>query len=199
MSISNLGLKDPQVGAETFTPRYAPVGWKQLWFETEFETSKLNSVHEKDWQNNDIGWSSLKFWKDDGQGGEVECTDQTDIDANCIRTDIEWMPDSDFMIKGGFVGHITSPTVDIYAWAQAAVLAPAYGGPQVTFADGGLNMKYVDAYGKTGLDGVAGTVLEYDGHPQLPAGSGTNRIRFVFRHPAGHQHKFQILLDVFVP
>ena len=130
-----------------------------------------------------------------GQGGEVECADQNDIDTNCIRTDVEWMPNIDYMIKGGWIGQLTVPASDIYVWVQGAVIDGV--GPSATFAEGGINMSYVAAQQRAGLDGVAGTILEYDGHPQLPAGSGTNRLRFVVRHTAGFRHRFQCIFDIF--
>ena len=188
---------DSDTGGLATSPKYAPDGWRQQMFEVEFETSNSDPVklHEKDYMNQDIGWSTLKFYKDDN-GTEVECTDQADIDANCTRTDIEWMPNIDYMIKGGFIGQITVPPQDVYVWVQGAVLPDAYGGPQSTFAEGGINMAYVAPQARVGLDGVAGTILYYE-HPQLGPGLGTNKIRFVCRHSAGFKHRFQVIFDIF--
>lgn len=187
---------DSETGGIQFTPKFAPPGWKQQLFETEFETSTYGSVHEKNAENQDIGWSTLKFFKEDGNGNEVECIDAADAIANCVRTDLEWMPDIDYMIKGGWIGQITPPAVNVYAWAQAAVLPDAYGGPQITFAEGGLNLAYVPAQSRAGLDGVAGSILKY-GHPQLGPGVGSNKLRFILRHPTGFKHRFQVIMDIF--
>lgn len=198
MSTSVAPDNDIQVPA--FTPKYAPDGWYQQIFELEFETcnSAASAVHEKDWENNDIGWATMKFYKSDGQGGEIECTDQTDIDLNCIRTDMEWMPNIDYMIKGGHVSQISLTPCDLYIWVQGAVIDSQYGVPPKTFAEGGINMAYVSARERAGLDGVAGTILYYDGAPgMLPAGSGTNRLRFVCRHNAGIKHRLQAVFDIF--
>jgi hypothetical protein len=190
-----LSSKDIQTDGLQFTPKYAPTGWKQQRFETEFETSQENSVHEKDWQNQDIGWSSLKFYKlVDGE--EVECINQTDCDTNCIRTDLEWMPNIDYMIKGGWVAQFEELNENLYVWTQGVVLPDVYGGPQFTFAEGGINMRYLAARDKTGLDGVAGTILYYE-HPLLGPGIGTNKFRFIVRHPAGKKHRLQCIMDIF--
>jgi len=193
--VIQLKEQDPDTGGVQFTPRYAPEGWKQQIFELEFETS-IGNIHEKDYLDNDIGWSTCKFYKDDGQGGEIECVDQADRDINCTRTDLEWMPDMDYMIKGGWVAQMSTPSVEIYVWAQAAVLPDIYGGPQATFAEGGINLRYMDSKQRNGLDGVAGTILYYN-HPQLGPGVGTNKIRYVVRHPAGHRHRLQCIFDLF--
>ena len=193
-------LSNKPVNADTggfnYTPKFAPEGWYQQRFETEFETSTYNSVHEKDADNNDIGWSVLKFYKADGAGGEILCTDQADATANCIRTDLEWMPNIDYMIKGGFVAQFESLDTDVYVWVQGGVLPEVYGIPPMTFTEGGINMRYVDAKNATGLDGVAGTVLYYT-HPQLGSGQGTNKLRFIIRHPVGHKHRLQCIFDIF--
>lgn len=200
---------DWDTGGLTSTPRYAPSGFFQQFFEIEFTSSEGSSVHEKDHTNTDIGWSSLKFYKDDGSGGETECTDQADRDANCIRTDLLWEPDEDYVIKSGSVRHHTNPNTNVYVWVLAVDLDAAYGGPQVTFADGGINFKYAEDKTPITLNGVSGTHLypdkvfagdDSDGNPTfttVPAGVGANRLRFVFRHPAGQKTDYLCTLEIF--
>jgi hypothetical protein len=57
------------------------------------KTSTLNSLIDKDFEGNDYGHCSLKFYKDDGGGGLAEITggdlNQGFLDANCIRTIVE--------------------------------------------------------------------------------------------------------------
>jgi hypothetical protein len=188
--------EDPDTGGLRLTPKFAPEGWHQQYFETEFETSSMNSIHEKDWENEDLNYSTLKFYKV-VNGAEVECTDQNDIDANCIRTDLLWMPPFDYSIKSGWVAQKTTPASNVYVWALGADLDAQYGGPQAVFAQGGINLTYVDGKAKVGLDGVSGTIMHYN-HPQLGDGAGTNRIRFVVRHSAGMKHRLQAVMELFV-
>lgn len=193
---------DSDTGGLKLTPKFAPDNWHQQYFETEFETSKINSIHEKDWNNVDIGFSSLKFYdvNDDElvKGAQTDAEWQAVLDTDCVRTDLSWMPDHDYAIKSGFIAQKEVPTSNVYIWALGADLPEAYGGPQAIFAQGGLNLVYVDARSRSGLDGVAATVMYYE-HPQLGAGVGTNKIRFVTRHPAGFKHRLQAVLEIFIP
>lgn len=193
-------------GGYQYTPRFSPKGFHEQLFETEFKTSTYDSIHEKDANNQDIGWSYLKFYKDDGQGNEIECVDAADALANAIRTDLLWMPNCDYMIKGGWLGQITSPASDVYFWAQGIVLDEAFGGAKSVFVQGGSNMAYVGPQKQLGLNGVSGTMLYYDKiydsandvFIELPPGVGTNRLNFMLRHPQGFTHRFQVIVDIFI-
>jgi hypothetical protein len=189
---------DIDTGGLAMSPKWAPDGWHQQYFETEFETcnSGSDSIHEKSYLNVDLGYSSLKFFKS-VEGVEVECTDQTDIDANCIRSDLLWMPPFDFFVKSGYVSQKVVPAQNIYVWVLAIDLPDMFGGPQAVFANGGINMTFVNERTKSGLDGVAASLVTYS-HPQLGPGMGTNRFRFVTRHPAGFRHRIQVVLELFI-
>ena len=213
-----LAEEDPDTGGVQFSPRYAPPGWKQQLYEVEFMTSKLNSVHEKDKDNNDIGWGSLKFYKlDNGnevemlQGADDDATFQAKLDAECIRTDFLWMPNIDYMILSGQIAQIIPPDQNLYVWVLGVDLDAAFGGSQFTFAEGGINMDFVGDRTAVGLKGVAGTILFYDkvkngydaeGKPTyltLGDAKGTNRMRFLCRHSAGFKHRFQPIFVIFRP
>ena len=193
----SLSEEDEDTGGILITHKYAEDGMHEQLFELEFETSKLDSIHEKDIDNDDIGWASIDFYKDVA-GTETKWTpaDQADLDSNCIRTDLSWMPDIDYMIKGGWVAQAVIPTVDIYVWTVGADLDAVYGGPQSTFLEGGLNLYFSASHKLLGLEGVSATKLEYS-HPTLGDGKGTNRMRFIVRHPAGHNHRLQAVFDIF--
>ena len=202
--------EDPETGGIMFTPRYQPQGWLQQLFEIEFETSKLNSIHEKDPENNDIGWSTLKFYKDVATV-ETEWTpaDQADLDTNCIRTDFLWMPTVDYQILSGQIAQINTPSNDVYVWGYGLDLDTPYGGPQIVFAEGGINLAFVGSNQAVGLKGKGAPFLYYDkiktgvdakGKPvytALPPGVGSNRMRFIIRHPAGFKHRLQPIFEIF--
>ena len=202
--------KDEDTGGLSFSPKYAPSGWYQQVFELEFMTSRNNSIHEKDWTNNEIGWAELKFY--DSNDDLITDLSDSNLDASCVRTDIEWMPDIDYMIKGGLIAQITTPNEGLYVWAQGVIGPFGPGGAEIigsTFAEGGINMDYVNAREKVGLDGVSGTILYYDklktgidedGNPILTpitGGLGSNKIRFVIRHSTGKVHRLQVIFDLF--
>ena len=203
----SLTEQDPETGGVQFTPRYSPLGWKQQLFELEFKTSTIDSIHEKDINNNDIGWASLKFYKIDN-GSEVEIINPTQAEllTSCIRTDMLWMPNIDYMILSGQISQQSMPLSDLFVWGVGVDLDAALGGPQFAFAEGGINMDYVGERTAVGLKGVAGTILHYDkvwnpvtgDYVQLPAGGmGSNRIRFIVRHGAGMQHRLQPIFEIF--
>lgn len=210
LTVVKLQEHDVETGGVMMTPRYQPQGWLQQLFEIEFETSKLNSIHEKDIDNADIGWSSLKFYK---LVSDVETewtpTDQADLDSNCVRTDFIWEPDVDYQILSGQMAQIVTPSEDFYVWGVGIDLDALYGGPQVVFAEGGINMAYVGAHTAVGLDGKGAPFLytdkvksgvDADGNPTytvLGTGKGTNRMRFICRHSAGFKHRLQPIFEIF--
>ena len=191
---------DPDTKGLATSPKFAVDGWTEQMFELEMETSKLDSIHEKDINDADIGWASLKFYKAGDvemvQGADSDAVFQGKLDLECIRTDLAWMPNIDYMIKGGWVSQKIIPVNDIYVWAVGADLDAVYGGPQSVFLEGGLNLSFASANQLMGLDGVAATRLDYS-HPALGDGKGTNRMRFIFRHPAGENHRVQVVFDIF--
>lgn len=184
-----------ETGVLGTSPKYAPDGWVQKLYEIEFKTSEKNSIHERDYLNQDIGWAELRFYN--AAGDDITESSQAVLDSECVRTDLSWMPNQDYMIKGGLIAQIEAPTQNVYVWAQGAVLDDQYGGPQVTFAEGGINMCYVGPRDRVGLNGVSGTMM-YHTHTLLGPGAGTNKLRFVVRHPAGLKHSLQAMFEIFM-
>jgi hypothetical protein len=195
---------DGDTGGLAMSPKYAPTGWYQQLFELEFETSKDASIHEKDWMNRDIGWASLKFY--DQNDTLITDTSPENLSVNCYRTDLEWMPSIDYMIKGGLLAQKNIPGEGLYIWVQGVIGPFGPAGEDIvgaTFAEGGINMDYVNTREKVGLEGVAGTILykdklkSGDSLVDVPEGLGSNKIRFVVRHSAGKNHKIQCIMDIF--
>lgn len=178
---------DPDTGMVSISPKWAPAGWLQVYHEIEFKTSQIGSVHDKDKDNVDLGFTTLKFF----DVNDVELTDQNVIDTDCVLTQIDFMPDHDYSIKSGQIAQIESPTSPLYVWAFAAP-----GIANTIFCEGGINLEYVGPKTLVGLDGTAASRLNYS-HPQLGAGAGTNKIRFICRHNAGLKHRIQIIFEYF--
>jgi hypothetical protein len=174
--------KDSDTGGMPFSPKWAPDGWHQCLHETEFELSKIGSIHEKDHNGSDLNWSTVKFYDE----ALNELVTQGACDSDCVWSFYDWMPPMDYAIKAGRVSQLTVPNVDVYFWA--------IGLPDVSpkiFSNGGINLCFVEARDPIGLSGVSATVLPYMG------GIGTNKIRFKFKHPAGFKHRIQIIWEVF--
>jgi hypothetical protein len=173
---------DAETGGITISPKWAPEGWHQCYHEIEWETSKLNSVHDKSYNNIDNGYTVLKFYDINNN----ELTAQQNLDTDCVLTQIDFMPTFDYSIKSGQVAQLSSPNSAIYLWALAA--------PDLAdqvFCDGGINMEFIGNKALVGLDGTAGTMMHYNG------GVGSNKIRFIIRHQAGVKHRIQAIFEYF--
>lgn len=191
---------DPDTGNLSTTVKTVPDGWALQQFETEYELSTLGSVHEKDADNIDIGWSTLKFYEG-SPGSETEITganlNQTYLDANCTMTENWWMPDIDYIIFGGYLAQLEKALQDVYSWTAAPRLDDAYGGAVHWYSQGGVNLNFQTELYRYGVEKQAGTIMNYS-HPQLGAGKGTNRMVFRFRHSAGYKLRVQNIFIIAV-
>lgn len=199
----NRQFTDASTGDLRLTQHTVPDGWGLQQFETEYELSVHDSIHEKDADNVDIGWTSMKFYQGT-VGSETEitganATDQTYLDANCIMTEVYWHPNVDYTIFGGYASQLTSPTEDVYSWTGAPAIYDAYGGVKHWYTQGGINLRFQDAKFRHGVEKQSGTMLFYKteiGHPSGPQIIGANRFVFRFRHSAGYKLRMQSLFII---
>lgn len=207
VDLVKIDQKDIDTDGVKVTTRFAPPGYSQRVHEIEFMTSTLGgNIHDKDLNNNDYNWSGVSHYELDN-GNEILMVNptQNDLDTKCIRTDFWWMPDVNYMILSGFISQLTNPGQDVYFWGLMVDLDAALGGPQVAVLDGGMNLHFLKELDRFGLRGVSGSRLFTDRiqmsdgtFAQLPAaGLGSNRIRFIFRHAPGFQHRVQVLFELF--
>lgn len=156
-----------------------------------FYTSKLDSIHNVNPLNDDdIGDLTMSLFKK-ANGTWVAATD---IDAT--KTVIDWEPQYNSEMIGGTLdlpSGLAGGSTD--EWFLACIGVPdypsQYGGSLVYLTETNLEAvtrTHVD------LDGRATSYMAYNfgGAPH------TNRIRFIFKHPAGAQKRFQIQIDHFV-
>lgn len=200
--------KDGDTGAVSVTTNFAPPGFYQRLHEIEFTTSLVGgAIHDKDIHNADHGYSSVDHFEDVA-GVETLMVNptQNDLDTKCIRTDFKFMPNVDYMVKSGTIAHDSIPASEIYVWGimldpDAALIG--MGINPIPVLDGGLAMSFVAPRTPVGLKGVNGSMLFYagvnspTGFVALPPGMGTNRIKFICRHEAGLQHRFQAIFEIF--
>jgi hypothetical protein len=147
-----------------------------------FCTSKLNAVYNKDDAGNDLGFATAKFYDSEG----VELTTQEDIDTDCVKTVISWMPTHDYDIVGGQLMQSGPPSTNIYLWVKALP-----GILNLMFAQGGMNLKLAGQGGIADFDGRASKFLPYTG------GAGTNKFQLIMKHDAGVQHELQLVFELF--
>lgn len=214
---------DPETGAPIVTQKNLPAGWVKQKFETEYMIGKIHdpsarswesgwAIHERNWKNQEIGFTSMKYYEEVQNGDDFEDVEiagadlnQSYLDLNCTRTDVFWMPNMDYMVFGGEIRQRALPVdasqnlVDLYCWTIAPsmlpnIIFPGHEGPIHTYAEGGVNLAYVDPRKSDGLKSETGSMLYYQklGGNALPApGLGSNRFHFLFRHPAGFKHRIQ--------
>jgi len=206
----SIAQSDSDTGGIKITSKFAPDGWLQRIHEIEFTTSILGgAIHDKDYTNQDTGWSYVSFYENiAGVETLMESPTQSDLDTKCIRTDFSWMPDVDYMILSGVVSQLEIPSDEVYFWGMFLDVDPAlnaYGIFPIEVLGGGMNMRYVESRDRVGLKGVSGSNVYYagvmspNGFVDLPPGLGTNRIRYIFRHPLGLNHRIQSIFEIFRP
>ena len=172
--------------AQFFLPKYAPAGWSYEAHPIEFKTSTLSSIYSKDESLNDYGFSTIKFY--DTMGAEL--TTQNDIDANCVKTVVEWEPTVDYLIIAGRMFWVDTITTDVRVWV--------IGVPNLTYAQGGsrrfvggVNLKFIKEKSGLTTDGRAPKRLNYN------ATYHTSKFKYIIRHAAGDKIDFQLIHDIY--
>lgn len=168
-------------------------GWHYQLHGIEFETSKLNSLYSKKADNTDYGFSTMKFYKD-VSGSEVEITgddlNQTFLDTNCIKTIVDWEPTHDVEMLGGCLKQKTIPAQDVKLWVVGVPdISEQYGGSKPFVVN--VNLVFIGLEDGVSVDGRAPKYLTYN------ATYHTSKIRMIFRHPAGFNHKLHMILELF--
>lgn len=157
-------------------------GWHYQLHQLEFTTAKLNSIYNKDENGNDLGFGTIKLFKEDGS----EITDQAEENL-AVKTQVDWMTNHEMDIIGGQLYQAAPPAQDCRLWIIAAP-----GILNLRFGQGGINLKHAPAGGAVNADGRASKYL-----PPSPA--GINKFRLIFKHPAGFNHNAMMLFELFKP
>jgi len=179
-------------GAVLSRAKITTTGWHYQIQGVEFETSKLDSLHSKKADNSDYGFTVMKF-HELISGVETEITgnnlNQQYLDANCIKTLMDWETNYDIEILGGMLKQATATTEDIRLWVIGVPDVPeAYGGSKSFVTN--VNLKYLDGTGVK-VDGKTAKYLTYS------AQNHTSKIRLIFRHPVGCNHKLLMIFELF--
>lgn len=146
----------------------------------EFTTSKLNSIYNKNDSGVDLGFSTVKLYKEDGS--EITTEGEENL---AVKTVVDWMTTHPLEIIGGSLYHAVPPTSDCRMWIVAAP-----GILNVTFGQGGINLKHVGAGSTVRADGRATKYL-----PIVPG--GINKMRLTFRHSQGLVYNAMMLFELF--
>lgn len=166
--------------------KVSPIGWTYQHHSFEFSTSTIGSLNHKKFDLTDFGFCTLKFYKDESG---TECTDQTDADSTCIKTVIDWEPTHDFELIGGVANWESVLNSEVFLWVVGVPNIPyAYGGTKEMISNCSLK-HFLNR--EIGIDGRATKRLNYS------ASYHTNKLRFIFRHPAGFKFNPQINMEFY--
>ena len=133
-------------------------GWHYQAHSIQFEVNKLDSIYNKDRNGNDLGFSSMKIYDDQGN----ELTTQASVDTDGCKTVIKWQPTYDIEVISGNIRQVTKETVDSYIYVDA-VIPTGYPAPYdklyVPFTQGGINLNYIGADESLKTDGRAAKLI----------------------------------------
>ena len=162
-------------------------GWHFQAHCLEFKTSELGSDYNKDEDEVDLGFTTLKCYN----SSDVELTAQGDCDTDATRTVVTWEATHDVEVIGGKLSQTTAPATDTRLWIRAVPDVPKVAGGSVDFAQGGVNLKTLGDNGELDLDGKTAKLMNYD------ATYHTNKFRFTVRHDAGQKHCVMFVVYMF--
>lgn len=162
-------------------------GWHYQAHSLEWQTSQLNSVYNKDDEETDLGFTTIKFYNSSG----TELTTQLDIDSGCVKTVVEWKPTFDFEIISGNVRQESKQNTNMYTHVAAMIptgLPAPHNWLKIPFTQGGINLKYIGADETLKTDGRASKLL--------PASQGAY-FKIVINHDAGVKHEMSIIFEIY--
>lgn len=170
--------------------RYAATnkGWHYQAHSIQFEVNLLSSIYNKGKNGNDLGYSEIKVYDDQGN----ECTTQSTADTDGVKTVVTWKPDFDFEIISGQVKQLEKETIDSYLYVSAQVNTGA-GYLEVPFTEGGLNLNYIGTNEQLKTDGRASKFFN---------GTNNDYFEFTVNYPADaltntNRHKMSIILEIY--
>lgn len=163
------------------------LGWTYFAHPIEFETSKIDSLYEKDRLGNSRTTSSIKFY----DANDVEVVDSQN-ETSIIKTVVLFKPSYDYELVAGNLQQIDAPSTDVRLWVVGGLIE--LGGPYVKEFAGGLNMRFFGANESVKTDGRAAKYMKKDisGVPYQG-----NQLQVIVRHDAGYKHKLMLTLEYF--
>jgi len=146
--------------------------------------SKIGGLYHKKLNGDDMEWCTYKIY----DASDVEITSALD-ELNAVKTVVDWEPPSiNYEIIGGAFYQNSVPSDDIYVWTIGVPdVSEAYGG-SIAFATS-ANLKNMGSGLAFVIDGRVPKQMTYS------ASTHSSKLRFVFKHSAGDQHKASLRID----
>lgn len=156
-------------------------GWNFQAFGFEVTTAKAGTVKAYDENMQELPYFTYKMY--DAQGAITE------VDAEAVKTVIDFEPPFDYELMSGHLMQIVQPTANIYLSVIGVPDVPSVAGGSKKFISG-INLKYIPIGHPLSSDGRSPKRLTYSVYH-------TNKLRFIFNHGAGVQHDFMQILEFF--
>ena len=176
-------LTDPDTGAPVITTKKLPSGYYPELREIEFTSSQLNSIHDKDFSDVDLGMTTLKFF--DANRVELVNPTQVTLDESCKFTVLKFAPGVSWGIRMASIRQIDIPALPLYVWVNFKIMldpTPTY--LTLPYANGGLNMQFQNARESIGV-----------GDENYSFFTANDHLEWQFEHQLGEKHKFRIIYE----
>lgn len=176
-------------GAAIVRNKAAKTGWTYCSLPFEFETARLSdTLYSKDSAGNSRTFITMKAY----DINDVEVTTPGLLNANyasIVKTVIDFEPPYDFEIIGGILRTLSTINVDLRLWIIAVPDIPAPTGSKEM--GGGINLRYLAPGNEFAVDGRVTKFASYN------AVYHTNKIRMVFKYPAGTNESLQVVVEMY--
>lgn len=194
-TVANQGISQIDTdGAQIVRAKAAKKGWTYGAIPFEIKTSTLASVPDtpifsQTYDGNDRPGFTYKIF--DNNGNEI--TDPGILSSNlnnAVKTQVDFEPTYDYEVIGGALRIESDLSQDVRLWIIAVPdIAEASGGSKEMA--GGINLRVLAPQNSLEIDGRVSKSLSYS------ATYHTNKIRFIFKHPAGLQTVIYITIEMY--
>lgn len=188
-SFSTLGQYDTD-GASITRNKAAKKGWTYCSLPFEFQTSRLSdTLFSQDSTGTSRSFITMKVY----DNTDTEVTTAGLLNANyatIVKTVVDFEPPYDFEIIGGVLRTLTSISADIRLWIVAVPDIPANMGGSKEMG-GGINLRYLAPGNEFAVDGRVTKFAAYS------ATYHTNKIRLIFKYPAGTNESLQTVVELY--
>lgn len=176
-------------GAQIVRNKAAKKGWTFCSLPIEFDTARLSdTLYSKDSAGVDRSFITMKAY--DNNNVEVTTPGLAGINyASIAKTVIDFEPPYDYEIIGGDLRTLTAITSDMRLWLVAAPDIAAPNGSKEM--GGGINLKYLSPGNVWSVDGRVTKFATYN------AMFHTNKIRLIFKYPAGTNESLQVIIQLY--
>lgn len=188
---ANINLRQLDTdGAQIVRQKAAKKGWTYAALPLEFNTARLSdSLWSEEVSGQARSYITLKAY--DSNNNEVTTPGLLDINyASICKTIIDIEPPYDYEVIGGSLRTSSSISNDIRLWIIAVPDIPVNMGGSKEMA-GGINLKFLTPGNVYEVDGRVSKYLTYD------ANLHTNKLRFIFKYPAGTYESLSVVLEMY--